>query len=142
MNEEEKIAMKLAKDFTKIDFKTQQGWHGYYDEELEELSKSIKTILNLIEKQQKEIELAKQRLIENADIADERNQLLVELQKKDKMIDLMAEKINNFRDELDMLRNFEKDCFIPREYSDINDCIKKESCKQCIIEYYSKKVGE
>ena len=68
--------------------------------------------------------------------------LLNLIEKQDKIIDLMAEKIDNFRDELDMLRNFEKDCFIPREYSDIDDCIKKESCKQCIIEYFSKKVGE
>ena len=65
-----------------------------------------------------------------------------QLQEKDKIINLMAEQIDLFKNKMDMLRNFEEDCFIPREFSDIDDCVKRKECKDCIIEYFTKKARE
>lgn len=60
------------------------------------------------------------------------------IQKQESIIDKMAEQLNKFHS----LRGLDDDCFIPREYSDINDCIKKQSCKECIKEYFKKVVDE
>ena len=67
MTNEQREAIELAKEFTKMDFSNPMGWTGYYDAELEELSQAIETVLNLIKEQQEKLE------------------------KKDKIIDLMAE---------------------------------------------------
>ena len=69
MTTEQREAIELAKEFTKMDFSNPMGWTGYYDAELEELSQAIETVLNLIKEQQEKLE------------------------KKDKIIDLMAEEI-------------------------------------------------
>ena len=69
MTNEQREAIELAKEFTKMDFSNPMGWTGYYDAELEELSQAIETVLNLIKEQQEKLE------------------------KKDKIIDLMAEEI-------------------------------------------------
>ena len=47
------------------------------------------------------------------------------IQKQDKIIDKMAEQLVKETD----LRGLDEDCFIPREYSSIDDCSKKQSCK-------------
>ena len=31
------------------------------------------------------------------------------------------------------------DCFISQEYSNIDDCVKKASCQECIKQYFEKK---
>ena len=67
MTNEQREAIELAKEFTKMDFSNPMGWTGYYDAELEELSQAIETVLNLIKEQQEKLE------------------------KKDKIIDLMAD---------------------------------------------------
>ena len=69
MTNEQREAIELAKEFTKMDFSNPMGWTGYYDAELEELSQAIETVLNLIKEQQEKLE------------------------KKDKIIDLMADKL-------------------------------------------------
>ena len=56
MSEEEKKAIEVLESFTKIDFNNPNGWTGYYDTELKELSQKINIALNLIRKQQEEIE--------------------------------------------------------------------------------------
>lgn len=66
MTTEQKEAVALVKDFTKMDFNNPMGWTGYYDTELKELQQAIETVLNLIQEQEEE------------------------LKKKDKQIDLMA----------------------------------------------------
>ena len=72
-----------------MDFSNPMGWTGYYDAELEELSQAIETVLNLIKEQQEKLE------------------------KKDKIIDLMADKLVEahewFYSEFD---NFTKEDFI------------------------------
>ena len=67
MTNEQREAIKLAKEFTRIDFSNPLGWTGYYDTELKELSDAIETVLSLITEQEEKME------------------------NKDKQIDLMAE---------------------------------------------------
>ena len=59
------------------------------------------------------------------------------IEKQNKMIKLMAEQFEIMKDGQE-----EIDCFIPREYSDIDDCVKKDSCQECIIEYFRNKAKE
>lgn len=56
---------------------------------------------------------------------------------QEKTIHLMAEQFEIMKD-----KEEEIDCFIPREYSDIDDCVKKDSCQECIIEYFRTKAKE
>lgn len=101
MTNEQREAIELAKEFTKMDFSNPMGWTGYYDAELEELSQAIETVLNLIKEQQEKLE------------------------KKDKIIDLMADKLVEahewFYSEFD---NFTKEDFIKyfeRKVEDVKD---------------------
>ena len=91
MNEEEKKAIKEVKHFKEL---TRYWQEEEYEEK--EIAGYIETILNLIEKQQKELE------------------------KKDKIIDLMAEKICFF--DIDLLASFDNEI-------------------QC-VDYFTKKVDE
>ena len=59
------------------------------------------------------------------------------IETQNKMIKLMAEQFEIMKD-----KEEEIDCFIPREYSDIDDCVKKDSCQECIIEYFRNKAKE
>ena len=85
MNEEEKDAIEQLK-----------SWREYIINHKEKVNKAndiefyIRTVLNLIEKLQEENKVFK-RALDN-ETADRSNDLL-ELQKKDKMIDLMAEEL-------------------------------------------------
>ena len=56
MTNEQREAIELAKEFTKMDFSNPMGWTGYYDAELEELSQAIETVLSLIKEQQEKVE--------------------------------------------------------------------------------------
>lgn len=128
-NEELKVtknrqAMELSKEEQEAIEKLEQ-MQKFYNEFLNsgvEISttlnqKDIRTIiqiLNLISKIQKEYE------------------------KQSKVIDEMAEKIYKLKVKLE-LNNLSEDCFIPREFSDINDCIKRD-CKECIKQYFYRKV--
>ena len=86
---------------------------------------AIDVVLKLVDKQQAELEL--QTLLE-----DERRK---QLEKKDMIIDLMAEKLKQLREaSLD-------DCFIPRSFRDIDDCLRT-TCEECIKEYFENKVKE
>ncbi len=78
--------------------------------------KAIEIVLNLISKLQKESD------------------------KKDKVINLMAKRIDKYKEIIDDLSEGNIDCFIPNSFSNIDDCIKKETCYECIKEYFYKKV--
>lgn len=99
MTNEQRKAIELAKEFTKMDFSNPMGWTGYYDAELEELSQAIETVLNLIKEQQEKLE------------------------KKDKIIDLMADKLVEahewFYSEFD---NFTKEDFIKYFERKVEEC--------------------
>lgn len=61
---------------------------------------------------------------------------------KDKVIDLMAEKLRDLKDDIDTLHEGEIDCFIPKDFCNINGCAKYKDCADCIKEYYFNKVKE
>ena len=78
MSEEENKAIELAKNFTKIDFTTPNGWTGYYDRELNEISKAINILLNIITKNKKENKTLKEKIIEKDKIIISLNELIDE----------------------------------------------------------------
>lgn len=95
MTEEEKEAIELATNFTKEDFSNPMGWSGYYDTELKELSQAMEIVLNLIQKQDKEIEHWKKGF--ERELEDNRKntcELLKQdliIREKDKQIDLILD---------------------------------------------------
>ena len=62
MTNEQREAMELAKEFTKMDFSNPIGWTGYYDTELKELSQAIDTVLSMLKRKDKEIEHLKENI--------------------------------------------------------------------------------
>lgn len=110
MTEEEKNAIEIIK-----------GLAVYYDDyslldeeeikENESVNKSIELILNLIEKLQKE------------------------LKQKDKIIDLMAETINNHDIDEDICKQM-------GQKANCNEFEDTEKCKECIKQYFINKAKE
>lgn len=100
----------------------------------EVLNDEAKRLFEAIMKIADERDLAKKCLIENANVADERNQLLVENQKKDKIIQAIATNL------------VEHIGTCPIDYDDDFENEKCERCQntyeECWIEYFTKKVGE
>ena len=121
LSDDEKKAIELLKDIEN------NCWTTKYI--MSSDSKNANTLLNLITKLQKENEILKRAF--DKQTADMSNNLL-ELQQKDKQIDLMAKQI----DILMNTNNEELDCFIPTDFSSINDCVKKKSCEDCIKKYF------
>lgn len=70
------------------------------------------------------------------------NILLNLIEKQNKVINLMAEQIDKYKEIIDDLSEGDIDCFIPDTYSNIDDCVKKKTCAGCIKEYFYKKVEE
>ena len=101
MTNEQREAIELAKEFTKMDFSNPMGWTGYYDAELEELSQAIETVLSLIKEQQEK------------------------MKNKDKQIDLMAEFIANLDIEEDICANIENDNCDKMAFGECENCIKQ-----------------
>lgn len=121
MNEEEKKAIEIIK-----------GLAVYYDdyslldeeeiEENESVNKSIELILNLIEK----------LLKENEQLRTEVNSLKKELRQKDKIIDLMAETINNHDIDEDICKQM-------GQKANCNEFEDTEKCKECIKQFFINK---
>lgn len=108
MTKEQREAIELAKEFTKMDFSNPMGWTGYYDAELEELSQAIETVLNLIKEQQEKLE------------------------KKDKIIDLMAAFIDEISEYYTKIEGKNND------FCD-EKCIDKNiDCRDCIKQYFER----
>lgn len=124
MTEEEKNAIEIVK-----------GLAVYYDDyslldeeeikENESVNKSIELILNLIEKLSKE----------NEQLRTEVNSLKKELRQKDKIIDLMAETINNHDIDEDICKQM-------GQKANCNEFEDKEKCKECIKQYFINKAKE
>ena len=117
MTNEQRKAIELAKEFTKMDFSNKMGWTGYYDTELKELSDAIDTVLSLIKEQEKYIKDAN-------DITEEMNgdimRLIYELKQKDKQIDLMAELVyKRFKAELLLEYGFENEEQLKQYFADL-----------------------
>ena len=110
-----------------------------FDEEInlkcgKEMIKQITIFLNLITKLQKENEILKRAF--DKQTADMSNNLL-ELQQKDKIIDLMAKYINYLSDDLIQATGKNE-----LEFCDGNKYCKDidYSCEQCIKQFYERKV--
>ena len=122
MNEEEKNAIEIIK-----------GLAVYYDDyslldeeeikENESVNKSIELILNLIEKLQKENEKA---------LAEYMEWQKQELDQKDKIIDLMAETINNHDIDEDICKQM-------GQKANCNEFEDTEKCKECIKQFFINK---
>ena len=140
------------------------GWLSALEikREYEAISKQI--ILKLIEKQQAEIErLEKQSKNLDKEAQSYLEELMGDSGMKERTIaQLQAELeeqtndnkelnkvlihfkavINEMAEQLVKLREeSEEDCFIPRIYRDINECVKT-NCKECIKQYFIEKVSE
>ena len=59
------------------------------------------------------------------------------LEKKNAVIDKMAEQLEKCKNEIDCLTEGDEDCFIPEEFSNIDDCVKYKTCKHCIKDYFT-----
>lgn len=134
MNDKEKKAIERMKDITNYinENSKYENYEGYYIRCRSEEAKMFETVLNLIENQNHIIE-GKEALIDTMTHNEE--VLVAEIEKKDKQIDLMAEKLKQLRE-----ASLE-DCFIPRSYRDIDDCLKT-TCEECIKQYFEKKAEE
>ena len=84
---------------TDKEYKEENGWHGYYNKEIVELARILQHILSDYKRVLKENELAKQTLIKNCNIADERNQLLKENEQLRTEVNSLKEDMSNMYDE-------------------------------------------
>ena len=89
-----------------------------------EMAKDLRTLLNLLEKLQKENEKA---------LAEYMKWQKQELGQKDKIIDLMAETINNHDIDEDICKQM-------GQKANCNEFEDTEKCKECIKQYFERKV--
>lgn len=143
MNEEEKKALKVINARTRrlLDELEIEKEDMSDEPKIAYLMQEIranKTLLNLIEKLQKENELAKQVLIKNSNIADERNELLKENEELKKEIE-KQKYINTVINEKGLDKNYEKALektmtkFLKNNIA--NDFISKQTVKDKIEKY-------
>ncbi len=129
MNEEEKNAI----EYLKIRLYGNEGCK-YIDVAQEDLRIFV-NLINQIEKLQKENELAKQSLIKNSNIADERNNLLVKNQKLREVIAKMAEYIASKDIDEDVCKKVGHGKYC-EEYGE------NSNCKECVIEFFKGEVNK
>ena len=144
MTNEQREAIELAKEFTKMDFSNPMGWTGYYDAELKELSQAIDTVLSLIKEQEEKIGttttnyknliadvsmLAKNLGLEEDATIDEIYIAIKTLRNKDKQIDLMAEEI---------IMTKPANCTRTNEFNTEKVYMSKEEIKQYFAELVEK----
>ena len=105
--------------------------------EFKEDIESIETVLNLIQKQQAELEEWKIEYNHWCQLAIDRKK---ELEKKDKEIDEMAETLSAVCTGISAVREQFEKCYCEFINTDKDCCWKTDkSCKDCIIEYFEKK---
>ena len=133
LSEEEKKAIKYFYNLRS----TIDESYMLFDEEInvkcgKETIKQISLVLNLITKLQKENELAKEQLKKQCEIADERNNLLVKVNRLESQIDLMAEYIATLDIDEDICMNNKINSeWCNEDYT---------NCKKCIKQYFERKV--
>ena len=136
-------AIKLLEEFKKNGYSILYVKYGDRNKTNFKIEKAIETVLNYIETMHKEFdrlegiedntEMLKQELIETK---EHNRQLALELEKKDKVIDEMAERINNHDIDEDVCKQMGKEFDCTLFNQDKNFCI------DCIKEYFYKKVSE
>lgn len=133
MTNEQREAIDLAKEFTKIDFNNPRGWTGYYDTDLKELSQAIDTVLSLTKEQDKYIKDANDITTE---MSNDIKKLTSEIEKKDKQIDLMAKFIENNISEKKIINEI---CI--KSKCNNEEC-HEDDLKDCIKQYFERKVED
>ena len=94
----------------------------------------LDTALSLIKEQRKENELAKKQIKKQCEIADERNNLLVKVNRLESQIDLMAEYIATLDIDEDICMNNKINSeWCNEDYT---------NCKECIKQYFERKCEE
>ena len=134
LSEEEKKAIEFIKFYQQHCLKKEKENMKQYetvnDEEF--VSKNLDTVLNLITKLQKENELAKEQLKKQCEIINERNNLLVKVNRLESQIDLMAEYIATLDIDEDICMNNKINSeWCNEDYT---------NCKECIKQYFERKV--
>ena len=115
-----------------------------YKNTIPKISEAIETVLSMLKEKDKEIEklekendLAKEQLKKQCEIADERNNLLVKVNRLESQIDLMAEYIAN-RDNDEDICKYQ----VAEWCEDEEDGVLIEVCRKCIKQYFERKVEE
>ena len=93
---------------------------------------ALETILAELENSKKETQ---QVLSDYQELGKDYHHLECELEKKEKIIDELVKTTVKLRE------TSNEDCFIPRTYRDIDECIRT-TCEKCLKEYFKKKVEE
>lgn len=109
-------------------FKNYIIWNQKYGFPRGKNDEAIETILAELENSKKETQ---QVLNDYQELGKDYHHLECELEKKEKIIDELVKTTVTLREKSN------EDCFIPRSYRDINDCIKT-NCADCIIEYFKR----
>lgn len=130
MNEEEKKAIETLKSWKDYNIRNKNKLLN-----ADEIINIQEILLNLIEKLQKENELAKQSLIKNSNIADERNNLLVKNQELKEVITKMAEYIASKDIDEDVCKKVGHGKYC-EEYGE------NSNCKECVIEFFKGEVNK
>lgn len=118
------------------------------EENFTKTKESIKTVLNMLKEKEAEIEKYKKLLADNlakelnnsikakekadTDLDDLDKGWKVELEKKDKMIDLMAEYISDL--------DIDEDICKKQSDNNCDDINREVECKECIKQYFERKV--
>ncbi len=121
---------------------------GITIEGFKELQEDLETVLNMLKEKDAEIEKYKKLLADNlarnlndsikakekadTDIDDLNKGWQVELEKKDKMIDLMAEYISDL--------DIDEDICKKQSDNNCDDINREVECKECIKQYFERKV--
>lgn len=121
---------------------------GITIEGFKELQEDLETVLNMLKEKDAEIEKYKKLLADNlarnlndsikakekadTDIDDLNKGWQVELEKKDKMIDLMAEYISDL--------DIDEDICKKQSNNNCDDINREVECKECIKQYFERKV--
>ena len=115
-----------------------------YKNTIPKISEAIETVLSMLKEKDKEIEklekendLAKEQLKKQCEIADERNNLLVKVNRLESQIDLMAEYIAN-RDNDEDICKYQ----VAEWCEDEEDGVLIEVCRKCIKQYFKRKCEE
>ena len=127
----EQEAVKLLKDFSKMDFSNPMGWTGYYNTELKELSQAIETVLNMLKEKDKEIERLEKQ---SKNLDKQAQQYFEQTIYLDKAIDLMAEVIYKRTNYKELNKYCNK--------KDKNKCESYTECYNCIKQYFERKNEE
>lgn len=134
VNDEEFVSKNLD---TVLNLITKLQKHLNFYEKNESYKERIIELKEEITKLQKENELAKEQLKKQCEIADERNNLLVKVNRLESQIDLMAEYIAN-RDNDEDICKYQ----VAEWCEDEEDGVLIEVCRKCIKQYFERKVEE